>query len=436
MKQINLLLFNRILFKVLPYISKLLSIDLLSRLLIITAHREKYHHPTNKNKFNILVINVPGGDLDIYESMKFSNTSYEFIFLPKSIFDIIYKSFRGYIKPDWAGIEDINKSENYNIFIEKLFNLLKKKFNLTAIVTFNFIYQSIHPLNNFSINKNVPVILYYKECFRTPKTFKLIEQKINQININYLSKITLCVQNRDMYDVLGNIFKKKKIINLVGQARSTSSINYFNINNEKPKKINNIIFFSISPKAGFPNFQTEGLTGITDSCRNYIQNIDLSIYNRKIYKILFNFFEENPDLNSFIIKSKKNLVTFPVDKKVKILSGGPRLDLVSNNSLVIACNSTAIIESLIRGATCIHFAPYDTNIADSREFFHKFNNTDIIECNSLSELNVKLNYLFENKDLKLKKIDRSKLIDRYLFNSDGKAGQRFWKVLSDTCKIN
>ena len=428
MKQINNLAGTKLLIKLLPFISNFFPDIILCKLIIFLSLKKESKTRSSNNHISAIVITTPGGDLDIFETLKFADRDFTFIFFPKLIFDLIYKLKQKSLKKDYETVTKINQNDKYAKFINCFLKILKKKFDTKIIIQFNFVYQSQHYLNFIAKKYEIKVCYYLKECFKTTGEWIGFVEKTRTLFRNVLPHSIFCVHNSETVEIIKKIdFLSKPQIFLVGQARSSFLINRMTNNMNMP--IKKILFFMIAPKAGLPKFSVIESRVFNKDLINYLTETNLSIYNRPIYELIYNICYELYGIKDITLKTKQALVDFDVNKPTKIIGGGPRLDLVDSSTLAIGCNSTSLIECSILGAKCINFTPIDQNVKLSKDFFFNLP-SPIMNIKNLKDLENSLVSILNNSVSKFNKEELNQTIEKYLFNLDGKAGERFWNKLT------
>ena len=234
------------------------------------------------------------------------------------------------------------KNSQYVIFLENFMNWLNKFLNEFFFISFNFAYPEEFYLRDICFKKKIPYLIMYKECIRSKGNFEYLFGKFykNTYSLNKnISKIS--VYNEMTYKNLikNNIFKKEQI-KITGMPRALYSIkkNDYNVGE-------NITFFLISKKAGFPLKK--------DLLPKHLRSFDWDNLNQEILFSLAKLSLKYPKLK-FIVKGKSGALdeySYLKEKfknsRLNFLFGGTGHNLIKSSILVIAFNSTTVFETIL-----------------------------------------------------------------------------------------
>lgn len=366
------------------------------------------------NKKITLVLYRAIGERDVRIIQKSSNKVPQIIYMRRSVVKLIYFFFSGkkklffnYLKPGLNFNEEdyFNQSKENKIKLEtfwtevisNLKNLYKNK--ISNIITFNCSYFAEISLYAACKKNNLPVKLWFKECFRSDPEFEYFikENKFDHV-FQFIKKIS--VYNKFMKNALIAVNKNNsKKITVNGCPRIYDYINKKSYN----KKIKDILFLSFHNKKGIPLYK-----------KNKNLNWNLS-YNKTI-KIL-NKLSNNKNLN-IVIKEKKSSLDKQkekIDKKIKIFREGTAKKFINQADIIIGHNSASTIESLINGKHV--FVPFFEKKKKLKKYLYNFNKQIIYESEKKMEKNI-LNLVSKEFRFPLKNTKNKKTIQKYYGSSE------------------
>ena len=426
-----------------PFLVKYNGLNLLSLLFILSLSKIRSISPKKKIKFKIIILSKSGGIDDIIESQKNYNNNFLYLSCPrifiKSIFNTIFDDGEYHSSKKFYTKQRKTKRDKYKIFLINFLKVLKKKYNVNAFIGFNFEFKEEIELSAACKELKIPYFLLYKESVLT---------KIESIYLKYVLRKLKEKFNGHKIAVYSNYAKKifidtnfvdKKNIEVVGCPRLKKSYSY-------KKKIpkNQILYYAIENKRGLPDpfikyYGNEFFKNLKEH-KKFNVNYNWNNLHIKTLKILKKFALKNPNI-SIIIKIKtgqsqnrKEYLNLPNNIKLQYYGTGHQL--LENSKVVIAWNTTAILEGI--AANRFILIPY----------FHKKNN--YIKENNELVLNLKNeNYgysendfykkldIFMDKKYKKKKINNNLSSLKYhLGNEDNKADLRLNKFLYNSIKYN
>lgn len=432
-KKINIIL--------IPLLVKNKMINFLCLVFIYNLKTINNIKPKNKGKYKVIVLSKSGGTDDLIYSQKKYNE------------DIIYlKSFRSFFKHiyftilysvDKKNISDFSVEQKkifrkkYINFLVKFLNILKIKYKINAFIGFNYIYYAEKELHEACNQVRIPFLLLYKETVLTE--IEIIYLKyILQSTKERFNGFKVAVYSNFAKEILTETnFSDENKIEVVGCSRLGESFSYKKIS---PK--NQIVYYAIQNDRGLPHrfikqFGNKFLSNL-EQHRYYDAKYNWLNLNNKTLGILKRYALDNPE-TEIIIKNKigiientKEYVNLP--KNIKIKYDGIGHQLLKNSKVVIAWNTTAIIEAI--AANRFILLPY----------FHK-NEKKFRKENELI-LNLKSeNYGYSEEDFyeKLdffvkKKYEMTQIynnnfsLDYYLGNKDNKADFRLDLFLKKNVK--
>ena len=330
-----------------------------------------------------------------------------------------------------------NETKKLVRFVVEFINKLNEKYNLCGIVTCSFYYRQDFPYQFASLKTPVPFYVIFKEYMKDEsvvehtiknykrKKFKFVGEKIFSANKN-IEKI-----------LLESGVCQKSRISLVGSPRfdnifkSNIYSNKYN-KNKHTKKV--VTFFSFLHSSG--SIELKGSNNFfSDNGDGYYKLF------RDVHKSVAELAVDNRDVQ-FIIKTKWGGIWF--DKivssvlsatgidilhqpNITLLSERNTQELIMKSSLVIAFNSTTVLESGLLGKNIIIpvYNEAKDKYYESNLFFKKYLDSLIIASSNKDLKDKVIKYLFDHKHYPLPK----KMIKDFLIFYDGKSSKRILDII-------
>ena len=396
-------------------------------LLLRKIKKIKYH---SENKTTFLVLHKEGGIDDLICAYENKNSKINYLNLNRRLIKIIYDQFLKNKLYDYdynyynKNIVD-NKKKYFN-YLEKVIFYLKKLINFKGIINFNIFYYAEVELQKVCKKQKLKFLTIHKESAHPiiyRKCLKWIYK--NTANNFYGDKIYLYNKDEKKLLLESKVCKSNQV-KVVGMPRLNQSYKIKKFDKDNNKYKNNIIIYQ-SQERYLPYFKNK-----------YFKKPNHSLFNLKLP-----FSLENTEIACIQklkkISKKKNInITIKtrtgqkqnkfkkIYKGLNVESGGAGHRLLEKNQIVVAFNSTIIFEALAAGK--IVFTPnfvknYKKN---SGYFFDLFGSTYLDRNIKSFEKNITkvLDKNSRNKE-NIKNYDKVKIIlNRYLFNSDNRAGER------------
>ncbi len=431
---------KKIILSLLPFLVRYKAYNLLSLLFVLNLTKIKSILPKKDIKFKVIILSKSGGLDDIIESQKKYNKNILYLDCPRifiiTIFNTIFGNQSSNNIKFFSNQLKIQKDEYKNFLVEFL-KVLKKKYNISAFIGFNFEFKAEVGLAKACDRLKIPFLLLFKESIQSEIEIKYtrhILKKLEKIN-SY--KIAVYSNYAKKYFTETNFANKNKV-EVVGCSRLGKSISY---KNKIPK--NQIIYYVIENKRGLADpyveyYGNKFFTTLKDHKR-YNSKFNWDYLHIKTLKILKKFAINNPK-TLIIIKIKtgqsqntKQYYNLPNNIKLKYYGIGHQL--LEKSKVVIAWNTTAILEG----------------IAANRFILLPNFNSKNKNFNKESELNIKLkdeNYghseddfykkleFFVKKKYNANKVNNNKYsLNYHLGNADNKASLRLNRFLVKNIKL-
>tara|TARA_B100000963_G_C22621749_1_gene670285 strand:+ start:941 stop:2242 length:1302 start_codon:yes stop_codon:yes gene_type:complete len=380
----------------------------------------------NSKKRSVLVFKNGGGDLDLLSRPKNRVNNERYLCIDKSTTDDLFMSFFGFKSFDYTYESSIKKQQKnykkYSNFINSVVNSLNKQHHIIGFINFNHVYSSHREIMNVAENKKIPFVVVFKECFRNKNLWQdTIEAYKHLIKKSNPSKTLVHNHDSKLALLTSGIIDEKKIT-IIGQARSDKLFLKKERLRYSRKKI---LFFTISPTAGVPVFSLDLLPNRSKDERERKFLIEKRIkHNKKILSSLINYVEKNKEFD-LIVKGKQR---FWFDyKKMKMNnvffnSGPPDFNLLLSSNLVIGYNTTGLVEAIAADIPAI-----SVEIKEDIKYRHDYKDV-IHQVNDVGFLWKKLDQILNDEIIQDNK-NKNYILDKYLGNSDGKAGIRLWNEL-------
>ena len=376
----------------------------------------------NRNIKKILIFSKSGGNEDLRESFQNNNNNnIIFFWIPRSFLKKIFAyHFKNKIYKDYftkiTNSNEMNKKRLYVKFLTSTFNSLNKFLRLDGFISFNIFYYAEKYFDEVCRNLNKKFIILHKESTFTP-----IEEK-GAINIykNHNER-TLSHKISVYSEIQKKILIKSKIANnnqvvVNGCPRSDYA---FRLRKIKPKK-DIIVYYMIESKRG-------------SDLVSHKSRIDWTkLYNQTL-KYLIEYAKQNSNIK-VILKGKTGVHKSDhfssnfLPKNCTFISGGTGEKLLKDAKVIIAFNSTAVLEAIASNRNLI-IPNFNNEKEKKKNFLYKI---IIKRCftNSRIQFNNKINfYLKQNYQNKRLSPIEKRVLNYYLGNIDGQSGNKIRNFL-------
>ena len=430
---------KKITLALIPYLVRYKAYNLLSLLFVLNLSKIKSILPKKKTKFKVIVLSKSGGLDDIIESQKKYNNSFLYLACPrifiKTIFNTIFGNQASNNLKFFSNQLKIKRDEYENFLVDFL-KILKKKYNISAFIGFNYEFKGEIELAKASEKLKIPFLLLFKESVLTgieEKYLRHVLKKIQKIN-SY--KIAVYSDYAKKIFTETNFTDKDKI-DVVGCSRLSKSISF-----KKKLPKNQILYYAIENRRGLadPYIEYYGDKFFDDlkEHKQYNTKNNWNFLHIKTLKILKKFAIKNPEI-SIIIKIKtgqsQNIKQYyNLPKNIKLQYYGPGHQLLEESKVIIAWNTTAILEGIAANRFILlpYFISKNNNINKDSELALKLKNENY--GYSENDFYKKLD-LFVKKEFKINQINNNQYQLKYhLANADNKACLRLNRFLIKNIK--
>lgn len=418
-------------------------ITLLSILFVVKLKKIKHIAPSNKIKYTIIVLPKSGGIDDLISSQKKYNKNILYLSIPREFFVLIYYGIfqiNHQIETKYLSKNQIKfLREKYLNFLIKFVKKIREIYKFEAFIGFNFDYLAEVDLHKACSALNISFLLIYKESVATEienKYRRHILKKKNERFYGYKIATYSLYAKKNLTDT--NFISKNRV-EVVGCPRLSDS---FSFRNMAPK--NQILYYVIENTRGLPSyyvkiFGNKFFEDLKDH-KKFNPKYNWNTLHNKTVNVLKKFAINNPDI-SIIFKIKTGQPTnsrqyLNLPKNIKVNYFGVGHNLIKQSKVIIAWNTTALLESLASNRFIL--LPY----------FHKKNNFQNLDeelilklkkqnyAYSETEFYKKLEFLI-NKNYNKKQLYNNLFSLKYhLGNDDNKAGLRLDKFIRKNIFIN
>lgn len=367
------------------------------------------------SKTTVLCLGRPIFDDDIKAMHEFSG-KINYRIIPKFVFLIIFNHFLGAIPrtnlfhTSYLKLEGFeNEQAKYSDFLNRLFNHLLKKQNISAVITANYVYAWQQEIAKICLNKGIPFIVLQKEGLAEKSEY--LKFMKTYTNNNFIGT-KLMVYN----DNIKNALLQCRIRGMTDSNIETIGIPRFDRYYKMDSGGQDLVFFSflIAERLRHSDLSNK----IIDKCL---------AQEKKFHIEVMKFASMNKDIN-VVIKTKQNerylryVVNLAKDNdyfnlnNLIITNTAKTYDLIKNSKCVIGFNSTTLIEGLISNKILI--SPRISfegvkNWFDADSKLVNFAN-DYHDIKKYYHKNINTNFLMES----------NKSINEYVYLPDGKASMR------------
>ncbi|MDA7604035.1 hypothetical protein N8724_01395 [Candidatus Pelagibacter sp.] len=409
--------------------------NLLSLLFILNLKKIKEISPKSKFRFKAIVLSKSGGVEDLIYSQRKYNQNILYVNCSRKFFSNIYATiFNSYQKKSKyiskKKIKDFKKEYlNFLIFFLKI---LKKKYAFQIFIGFNFNYHAERDLHEACQKLRIPFLLLYKESVLTELEKKYLVYTAKKSGEKFNGYKIAVYSNSARKSLIDSQIVKKDKIEVVGCSRLGISYSFKKV---LPK--NQILYYAIQDDRGLPN------RFIKKFGKEYFKNFKLNkLYNAncswrnlhiKTLKILKRFAVENPKI-SIIIKikngEKNNKIEYSnLPKNIKIHKSGVGHNLLKRSKVIIAWNTTSILEGIAANRFILmpYFFKKNENLKKTDELIFKLKNKNY--GHSENDFYKKLYFFIKKKYKKNEVYNNQNSLEYYLGNLDNNAGMRLNKFL-------
>ena len=420
-----------------------LKMDFLASLILVFSIKELKSLNKKNNKLKILVFFKTSGIDDLKTTFsKYKNHNFKFYYLQRRFFRVIFNYYFGNTKlRDYHYIIDNKKLQillkNYKNRISKYIIFVNKIYFFKAFISFNPFYMTDREIQNICSKLNIKFIALHKECVYSP-----LENKI--LNYLYKSKIekfngfSISAYSENERNLLTRSkFAKKNQVTVIGSPRCDISYNYRKLEPDQ----NTIVYYMIEPYRGAGWHLIETLSNKEKKklikklrVNKSIMNINWIDLANKTMKYCIKYAKDNQNVK-LIIKGKQSsnsqiFIPKNLPKNVTYINSGSGHHLLKKSKVVIAFNTTAILEGILANRDII--IPYfNINNIKNKNLVINFNN-EKYKVKTENQFYKKLNYYINRKHRYRKlNIDEKRVLKKFIGNTDGNSSNRLSNFLKN-----
>jgi len=376
----------------------------------------------NKKLKKILIFSKSGGNEDLRESFRDnSKNNIIFFWIPRSFLKkIFYHHFKNKTYKDYftkiTNSQEHNNKKLFVKFVTSMFKSLDNFLKLDGFISFNIFYFAEKYLDQVCKNLNKKFIILHKESTFTPLEEKGAAKVYKNQNDKTLShKISVYSEIQKKILIKSKIAKKNQVV-VNGCPRSDYA---FRLRNIKPQK-NIIVYYIIENSRG------------SDLISNKTKVNWTKLYYQTL-KYLLDYAKNNSDIHLILkgktgVHSKNQFSSKYLPENCSFIDGGTGEKLLENAKVVIAFNSTIVLEAIASNRNLI-IPNFNNENEKKKKFLYKIN---IKKCfaNSKKQFNKKINLYLSSK-YRNKKLSPSEkgVLNYYLGNTDGNSGKKMRNFL-------
>ena len=324
------------------------------------------------------------------------------------------------------GSED-NKLK-YQRFIKKVFKFLKIYWNLGGFITSTVYPRADHDLATASEKLNLPFICIHKEGIKPDGQRDIVGWVLKNKVGNFRGSKLIVYNQKDKKAFLKYNFVNENQISVCGCPRFDAFLKLKN----KVKNNKNVVIFLIERGYGLPFFNFKWIVPKVFRDNFKIKKNDWGVISQQYIKIIKDFIKKNKQYNITFktkvgfSKQQLNALGDIESKNIKVVKEGSSYNVISKSEIVIAFNSTVMLEALAANRLLVSPIDLIKNKSELKFILDvKKNFLPIKYIDKLHDKNIKIS--------NLKKYNKKKLNDvfkNYVGNSDGKASQRVAKAIN------
>lgn len=421
MKKIVLFFF----FKILDF-SIYFNLQNITALLLLISLRKlkRVKYKIIKKKF--IILHKAIGIDDIIDGYNKKESSNLYLVLDRRVLKKFYYHF---VKKDKLNDYDyytkdkkiLISQKKYHNYLLNIFQKVHKLYPFDGFINFNPFYKTEVELQKVSTKLKIKFISIHKEAIH-PKSYQKCLKWIykNTASKFYGTKI-LTYNNFEKKMLVETNIAKSSIVKVVGMPRLIKSIQFSKKNLLSNNR--NIVLFT-STNRYLPYYNNTYFKTPTNNLFKKKTFFDFDKIQNKTFKLLVKILKKENNVNLTIKMrpgQKLNLSIFnKFGSRVKIKTIGSGHSYLERNNIVIAFNSTILLEAFAAKKNI--FAPFQNYKNPELFEFNKY----AICSNSPKFLEKKILNIIKNKKIKNfnngKKI--YKILKLYTYNHDSKSGQR------------
>lgn len=386
----------------------------------------------------LIVLAKSAGVEDVERAFEEGEPAYAVFYLPRTL---VKDSFRHFLSnrvtdscyfSDDEAVEVLKKA--YRDYLSKVLICFDKYFGIGAVAQFNMVYRAEREFASACTALGIPFFTLYKENLRSQATWHESVPVFRTVVGRYAGwKIAVYNESAKACLIESEVVKPSQV-EVVGCARMDYS--HLLRANRVSAGPRHVLYYMISPQAGLGFLMKKGgrFYGQEKYGANGVSWFDLIAETNAAF---LHIARTHPEI-SFVVKVKTGASQMQVEalgadvpENVQIVEGGVGHNLLIDASVVIAFNSTTVLEAVAAGVPVI--VPH---IFSDREEPLKPYVLEVCEAVFCPETRVELEAMiieFAKKDSRYTELSsgQKEVLDRLLGNPDGQAGRRLKKFIDD-----
>jgi hypothetical protein len=384
----------------------------------------------------VIVFNKIGGTDDIVAAYEKLESGIGFFLLRRNLISSVFNYFLQEKVCHYNYISDDNdvevSKEAYRNYLKQVLIYLNKMWPFSAIISFNIAYAAERELATAMSEIGIPFIVCHKECVKT-ESQHIAYSNAYRDRVGPFTGSHICVYNdEEKASMLRANLALPEQIAVVGAARLDFSHEMRSLaaasNTEKT-----ILYYTIFEQAGLPYLDKKWVFDEEESYSGKLFN--WNEIARMTSEALVEIANENPEVR-VIFKAKqgnennsKALLNNNELSNIDFIAGGVGHKLLQEANVVVAFNSASLFESIASGKKVVVPMFGVEQIPNIDKFIYHVGDVVTLATNKEEFKSELLSILQETSVSDALSEEAQQVLDRYVGNSDGMAGERMRKFI-------
>jgi hypothetical protein len=390
------------------------------------------------SKKRVIVLNKIGGTDDIVAAYRNSESEIDFFLLRRNLISTVFNHFLNGRVRHYNYISDDNdieaSKEAYRDYLKRVIFYVNKMWPFSAIISFNIAYAAEHELATTMSELGIPFIVCHKECVKT-ESQHIAYSNAYQNRVGPYTGSYICVYNEEEKEsmIRANLALPDQIV-VVGAARLDFS-HEMRLLPTISKVEKTILYYTVFEQAGLPYLDKKWVSYGGDKCSS--KPFDWGEVARITSEALVEIANENPDIR-VIFKAKQGneksttaLLNCEEQNNIDLIAGGVGHNLLQEANVVVAFNSVSLFESIAAGKKVVVPMFAVDQIPNIDKFIYHIGDVVTLASNQEEFKSALLSILQETSVSDALSEEAQQVLDRYVGNSDGMAGERMRKFIGE-----
>jgi hypothetical protein len=339
----------------------------------------------------------------------------------------------------------LNQKMRYREFWKFIFLNLPKERKPSVIITGNFGYFAEREMAAAAVSVGIKFIALHKECLKSPDRLKFFQEVYRRRGRFEGSRIFVYNNLERQLQITSGVVEAEKI-EVIGMPRLDKLHNWRTSTASAKRNPKTILAFGFTSHTGLPRIPRKlgggrlGFEFINDEHKG----LSWKITFQKYMDTLIRFAEDFHDTRVILklkpsVKDSEEPINYigsrDTPENLAIIRGGEPTSLIKQATVVCGFNTTSIFEAIAAGIPCI--TPCFGEAADQKLAGYKVDyGNGISHANSETEFYTQLKEFVDDKNLDKIPLnrDRKKLLNKWVYNSDGCATVRLQDALARAIK--